>query len=178
MQNSNYYPVTVVEIKPTSDPETFNVELEQRVPRPIKSAGALLALTMEGHEKFGSAKVRRVAYQNFSGEVIKARGLQPGSDIGKAFGVDAKIVIKETTTPRTWIDKGSGETKFQSPKKAGEDGEILTHQGAYIYRNYELAVTGMSFEDILLDHDQVITGSSSKEKTVETEQTVGNPQLA
>ena len=150
------YPVVVTEVKATADPETFQVRLEQIVEKDITTQAGLLGFTMGGHEKFGSTKTKRVAFQNFSKAKIDELGIRQGTTINSLPGIEkAKIVVTETTEPRTWVNKTSGELQTQKPKTAGENGVVLTYQGQPIYRNVALAVNDMDFTDKFIQHDAI-----------------------
>lgn len=185
MNTEKLHPVIVTEIKATSDPETFQVRLEQIFDREVSTQSGLLSFTMEGHEKFQSGtKVKRVAFQNFAKAKIEELKIKVGTNFSALKGVErAKLVVTETTVPRTWYDTSSGELKSQQPKRAGKDGEILTYQGQPIYRNVALAINAMSFEDKLIAHDNQVAGSSNvnaaEAKAVENvpAEALGDPEM-
>lgn len=164
------FPVVVTEVKATADPETFQVRLEQTVERDITTQSGLLGFTMGGHEKFGSTKTKRVAFQNFSKAKVEELKLAVGVRINDLPGIEkAKIVVTETTTPRTWYSKSNGELQTQKPKTAGEGGVVLTYQGQPIYRNVALAVNDMDFTDKFIQHDAIpqTTPAASVEEVAE-----------
>lgn len=162
--------VKVVAIKPTSDENTFQVQLEQILEKEVTTQAGLLGFTMGGHEKFTGSKSKRVAFQNFSKSKIEELGLIPGKVLTTCAGVEkAKLVIVETLTPRTWYDKTTGELKSQNPKTAGKDGEVLMYDGQPIYRNVILAINGMDFNDKLIQHNNEIVGSSANAAVVAVE---------
>lgn len=171
--------VTVVEVKATSDPETFQVQLQQILDKEVSTQAGLLGFTMEGHEKFTSSKSKRVAFQNFSKTKIEQYGIIPGKVLTTIPGIEkAKLVVVETLTPRTWYDKNTGELKSQNPKTAGKDGEVLTYDGQPIYRNIVLAINNMDFNDKLIAHNNEIVGSSvAVAQEAGTEASVGAPAI-
>lgn len=154
-------PVFVTELKTLGDDQTVQVRLEQIYEREIIDTSSLLSFTMKGHSAFNSKPPKRVAFQNFSKEQVAALGLRVGQPLPLPPG-DAKLVVTETLTPRTWFDKETGDLRTQSPKTAGKDGEALTLNGKPIYRNTSLAIKGMPFADTFIMHDNVVVGSSTR----------------
>lgn len=166
------YPVVIVDLKPTSKQDTIQVRVEQLFDREVTTQSSLLSFTMDGHEKFQSNVTKRQAWQNFSTVKLqkiaahfKFKSLEElkGLELNSVPGIErVKIVVKETIKPNTWLD-AEGKQQTQSPKTAGKDGAVLTHKGQPIYRSSFLAINGMDFNDVLLEHDKVdaIAGVSS-----------------
>lgn len=181
-------PVTGVMItkvrKVGTDDQTYNIELRQRVLKPVTNFGGLLALTMAGHSKFSSPEQTRVCWQNFSKEQVQALNLpftleqinEAGRDgisllenplpfnlIINGHEVKSKIVEVDTFQPRSWMDP-EGQRRVQTPKTAGQGGVVLTQGGKPIYANRQLAIQGpgitMSFDDEILMHDNQVIGST------------------
>jgi len=175
-------PVSIAEVKPTNDPEIFQLRLEQIPAREVNNANALLGFTMAGHSNFSSSRPRTM-YQNFSKTKITELGLATGGFLPTAL--NAKLVVHEfcegdiipenlkevstdykgktTFVARVWADKNNGGLPVkQSPKLAGKNGEVLTFNGKPIYRNVYLTIDSMCQEDHLIQHNNVIVGSTQQ----------------
>ena len=187
------HPVIVRDIKTTKDPNTFQLQLEQKNTEGIVNASQALGFLMQGHEKFQESRPRS-GFINVSGEFIRNNGIEVG--VALPEGWNAKLVVLEFTkgevipstlqpffvnrritvfSPRTWED--GGETREQSPKTAGKDGETLTIGGKAIYRDTYLSLFNMPKEDKLISHDNVITGSVPATQSEFQKSGVGDPKM-
>lgn len=167
-----------------TDDQTYNLELRQKVLKPIEDSRGLLGFFMQGHSQFGKATQERVCWQNISKDQLLGLKLPVDLQAVDAAGRDGlkflenplpftptlhgeeikcQIVEVDTFTPRSWTDV-SGMQRVQQPKAAGQGGAILTNGGKAIYANRVLAMQGpginMSFEDVIIPHDNQIVGST------------------
>ena len=85
---------------------------------------------------------------------------------GAPLPIAGKLVVTETLTPYT-IKTGERKGQKQTPKRAGKDGAVMTHQGQPIYRNTEFT-QDMSRQDVLLTADKA--GSSVVESFDDAEE--------
>ena len=177
--------VIVREIKGTSNPEMMNVVFEQEVPRPVTDLNGLLNFANAGNSRFGNNSQKRVGFFNFSPEMVAKLGFVVGQPVDDQL--NANLVVHEFCNgdiipeeiqsyydgakiyhPRTWkVNEGQAnervETKQpkQTPKLEGRVQETLTYQGKPIYRETHLAMMDMVVGDLLVKHDNKITGSSN-----------------
>jgi len=66
-----------------------------------------------------------------------------------------KIVDRDSFTPDTWIDRNTGLTRTQDPKRAGTNGPILTHEGRAIY-NRKILATIKDVDEIIPHTNNVV----------------------
>lgn len=205
--------VTAVRLINVKGEDGYQLELRQDFVREIENPGGLVGFTMLGNSSFSSkATNQRVCWQNFSAQQFAQLGLGITKEQVQAAPMQKlllpnnpvlrmvvngepirfQIVEQDSLTPRTWVDRNSGQLMTQTPKKAGQDGEVLRHEGQPIYANRVLAAQGgginLSFEDYVIKHNNQIVGSTRMNSvsgnlnaiTSEEEmagQVVGNPTL-
>lgn len=191
-------PVLVREIKRTSNPEMMNVVFEQELPRPVVDLNSLLNFANAGNSNFGSNMQKRVAFFNFSPQMIAQLGLVAGQHVNAEL--NAKLVVHEfcagdlipdmvqsyyegaeTYQPRSWkLNEGTPQevTKTKEPKMTpripGKEQQTLTKGGKAIYRETHLALMDMVKDDILLQHDNRVTGTAQAARDAAT---VGATQI-
>lgn len=170
------------------------LELRQNFIREITSAQGLIGITMKGNSFFNSnTSNQRVVWTQFSPEQYATLGLPfsieqlenaednkitiAKEDYGRYpltmtlhnAPMEFRIVIKDSLTPRTWVDKNSGQTVSQQPKRAGQNGQFLLHDNQLIYANTELVAKGvgveMPMEDYVILHNNIVTGSNATADT-------------
>lgn len=190
------YPVIVREIKGTSNPEMMNVMFEQSVPKPVTDVSSLLNWANKGNTSFGSNMQKRVAFFNFSPQLIEELQLTIGSSLpeelnatlvahefceGNLIPVELQGVYynnEEKYYPRTWYVGADLKTKDpkMTPKIEGKAQQVLTIGGKPIFRETHLCILDMVRGDILIKHDNIITGSTSAINTA-GRRVIGQPQL-
>lgn len=195
--------VTVTRVRKVgTDGQTVQCELRQEFVNQVTNQSGLLNMTMAGHSAFSSPNRTRVAWQNFSAKQFATLGLPttleainaaPTEGIKLVVPVplnliingkiaECKLVEDNTLVARTW-KKADGGDGIQQPKKAGQDGDVLTFDGSPIYRNITLAAKGegldMSFEDSIIEHNNQVVGSALKARALAASAGgVGSPSLA
>lgn len=196
--------------------DAYQLELRQDFVREISNPQGLIGLTMLGNAAFQtSSTVQRVCWQNFSAQQYSQLGIGVTKEqclaapmqkvileqpvelrmIVNSQPLEFQIVEQDSLTPRSWVNRTTGQLMTQAPKRAGQGGEVLTHDGQPIYSNRQLAVKGgginISFEDTILKHNNQIVGStriaqqgmganaaaSSMHALSEEESSIGNPTL-
>ena len=178
-------PVFVREIKPTSNPDMKTVVFEQDAPRPVNDIGSLLAFANAGNPLFGPNTQKRIAFFNFSPAMIQELGLVVGQPVNpelKATLVvhefcDGDIIPEEVKGyyggadnfhPRSWkvnegtpLERTEVKSPKMTPKMEGRAQQVLTFGGKPIYRETHLAMLDMVKADILIKHDNQVTGTSN-----------------
>lgn len=189
-------PVTVTRMRTVGiDKQTIELQLEQMFESPINGQAGMLAFTMAGHSAFNTGPRKKVTWQNFSTKRLIELGIinsweQVGDVVteypdapsrkgellcnfplvfrdAKGQQIPLKIVEVDTFEPRRWVSR-NGEPMEQQPKRAGQEGDILTYDSKKIYRNTGLAMpgtddllTGRAWdEDLVILHNNQIVGSS------------------
>lgn len=85
--------VLIREIKDTNNPEMKCVVFEQMVPKPVTDMKSMLSFTNAGSSKFGANEQKRIAFFNFSPDMIAILGLIPGQVVPDELG--ATLVVHE-----------------------------------------------------------------------------------
>lgn len=160
-----------------NDGQTVELQLVQKFRPPVNNTSQLLSVLMEGHTGFSSEDRTRICWQNISTKKAISLGLIGSLDELGATGIlicdkpfvlkdnqgntlETKLVVSNTLVPRTWVDSNTGNPKSQQPKLAGKDGDILKYDNQPIYQNTSLAIPGMDFEDSVIEHNNVVVGST------------------
>ena len=158
-------------------------QFAQEITKTGTSTVNTVALLNSNDERFAQSKARKawitadmVNASNISGiSVEKLEALNVGDEIdlnieNPSFnGMLFQVRVIETTTPTEW----QSANLEKAAKRAGKDGEFLTHDGYYIFSNtrVELLPEGVEAEHIFLSHDQEFTSNSGEgiKATTETE---------
>lgn len=192
-------PVYVKEIKGTSNPDMKTVVFEQAVPKPVTDINSLLNFANNGNPSFGSSTQRRVAFFNFSPEMISQLGFVVGQPV--RADLYAKLVVhefcegdlipveiqsyyegREVYEPRSWkVNEGTPQETIRrkepkmTPKIGDAPQQALTKGGNAIYRETHIAMLDMVKGDITIQHDNRVTGSSNALKR--SASLVGTPEI-
>lgn len=84
------------------------------------------------------------------------------------YGHKLNVRVFETTEPDDYQAQREAEEPGSVCKTAGRGGTILTHSGRKIFSNTQVVLDKREGDDIFLDHDQELSGSSQNAET-ETE---------
>lgn len=189
-------PVMITRIRTVGkDQQTVELQLEQMFEPPINGQSGVLSLTMAGHTAFNTGLRKRLTWQNFSviqavkfgiirswEEVAESKVEINGREFLGTILCNKELVLKyadgsimpcklvevDTFTGRTWVDSTTGRPMTQQPKKAGQDGDMLTYNGKPIYRNTGLSfvgaedkLTGREWDqDVVILHNNLVVGST------------------
>lgn len=191
--------VIVREIKKTSNPDMMNVVFEQEVPRPVTDMNSLLNFANAGNPAFGANTQKRVAFFNFSPSMITELGFKVGEpvreDLNAALVVhefcQADTIPEEVRSyyagsekyyPRTWkVNEGTPQERTevkqpkQTPRIPGREQQVLRRGDEPIYRETHLALLDMVRGDILIKHDNQVTGTAQALR--ENASRVGSPSV-
>lgn len=193
--------VYVREIKKTSNPDMMNVVFEQAVAKPVTNINSLLNFANVGNPSFGNNTQKRLAFFNFSPQVIGELGFVVGQPVRGDLQCklvvhefcDGDIIPEEVKSyydnqdiykPRTWVANAgtpleqlkTKEPKM-TPKASNGSQQVLTYRGKPIYRETHFAIYEMIKADIILQHDNQIIGSTQAISSAAQRIRVGIPEL-
>lgn len=164
--------VIVKAIRNTNDDKMKIVQFEQIIDKNISSISDLLSFANEGNPKFAKNKEKRVAFFNFSPDVIEKLGFEINKPVNQSL--KPKLVVHEfcegdiipeeiqgyyknnthyvVPTWKTYVN-GQLVIKSKECKKSPSTCENLLHNGKPIYRETHFAIADMCKDDVILTHD-------------------------